>query len=632
MSKIENKIEANDKTILEVLDNKKYTVDYFQREYSWQKKHIEQLVTDLTSSFLAEYDSSHNRSEVENYNSYYLGPFVLSERDGSRSIIDGQQRLTSLTLFMIYLNNLQKLFEVNEAIESMIFSEKFGNKSFNIVVEERIPCLQKLFENGEYAAKASDDESTKNMAARYEDIESAFPKEIDATVLPFFIDWIKERVVLVEIVAYSDDNAYTIFETMNDRGLNLTPTEMLKGFLLSRFKDDGTRQKANDHWKGSIKLLHAFDKDEDQRFFQAWLRGKYAETIRQGSAGSKNEDFEKIGTRFHNWVRDNLPQLGLDSATEHDFKVFINEDFSFYRDAYLAIRKAETTFDEAMEHVYYIRRWGIANSLSYPLMLAPLVKTDDLETVKKKINLVAKYIEIYAVRRSINFKNFSSSSIRYTIYSLVKELRNKDLSVLRFDLACRLIDMSQGWAGLDNFRLHGQNRRFVKFLLSRMSAYIDKKSGGNETFVTYYESPGAKPFEIEHIWANKFDEHKDEFDQKGDFDEHRNRIGGLVLLPKGANQSYNAKPYEEKLPHYIKENLLVKTLCQLTYENNPNFNNMRSTLSLPFKAHDTFKKSDIQERQALYRSICERIWAFETEADRTEKDDRLAKSIAEVKF
>jgi uncharacterized protein with ParB-like and HNH nuclease domain len=58
---------------------------------------------------------------------------------------------------------------------------------------------------------------------------------------------------LVEIIAYSDENAYTIFETMNDRGLNLTPTEMLKGFILSKFEDSKKRQKANELWKTSMQ-------------------------------------------------------------------------------------------------------------------------------------------------------------------------------------------------------------------------------------------------------------------------------------------------------------------------------------------------------------------------------------------
>jgi uncharacterized protein with ParB-like and HNH nuclease domain len=624
MSKLQNKIEANDRTILQVLDNQKYTVDYFQREFSWQQKHMERLVNDLTESFLSEYQESHGREEVENYNSYYLGPFVLSEKDGCRSIIDGQQRLTSLTLFVIFLNNLQKQYGLSEKIDTMVFSEKYGKKSFNIAVEERTECLQSLFEKGEYSAKDKDDESTRNMAARYDDIESAFPvKEIDTAVLPFFLDWLRERVVLVEIVAYSDDNAYTIFETMNDRGLNLTPTEMLKGFLLSRFKDNSLRQKTNDLWKASIQKLHEYDKDEDQRFIQAWLRGQYAESIRAGSVGSKNEDFEKVGTRFHSWVRENLDLIGLKDASQEEFEDFIKINFVFFRDAFLKIRQAETTFTQSLEHVYYIQRWGIANSLSYPLMLASLNTSDTPHEVTQKINLVAKYIETFVVRRSVNFKNFSASSIRYTMYTLVKEIRNKTYTELKLLLANKLNEMDKTWDGIDSFRLHGQNKRFVKFLLSRMSSFIDQASGKNESFETYYESPNGKPFEVEHIWANKFEEHSDEFEQTGDFDKYRNRLGALILLPKGSNQSYGAKPYEKKLPHYIKENLLAQSLCELTYVSNPNFTKTMKEMNLPFKAHREFKKTDIQSRQALYKAICEIIWAFDPVSGKNSVGEKL---------
>ena len=124
-------------------------------------------------------------------------------------------------------------------------------------------------------------------------LASGHAAEIKNDVFPFFIDWLKFNVILVEIIAYSDENAYTIFETMNDRGLNLTPSEMLKGFLLSRFDEAQLRQKANANWKIAMQGLHEYEKDEDQRFIQAWFRAQYAETIRPGKAGSKNEDFEK---------------------------------------------------------------------------------------------------------------------------------------------------------------------------------------------------------------------------------------------------------------------------------------------------------------------------------------------------
>lgn len=611
MSKISNKIEAHDRSITEVLDDKKYTVDYFQREYKWEERHIEQLVSDLTSSFLNEYKPEHKRKDIENYNSYYLGPFVVSVKDGQRSIIDGQQRLTSLTLLLIYLNNLQKELGLSEKLESLIFSEKYGEMSFNIQVDERISCMESLFKAGEYEPKETDDESTLNMAARYGDIEKAFPEEIKNHVLPFFIDWLKYNVVLVEIIAYSDENAYTIFETMNDRGLNLTPTEMLKGFILSKFEDSKKRQKANELWKTAMQELHSYDKDEDQRFIQAWLRAQYAETIRPGKAGSKNEDFEKIGTRFHSWFRDNLEKVGIEQEDGEGFQSFIDKDFKFFLNAYKHVLTAERKLTGTLQHIFYIRQWGIANSLSYPLLLASLKVTDNSDTVLEKMDLVARYIEAFVVRRSINFRKFASSSIRYTMYTLVKEIRRTDVPELKAILQRKLDEMEEPWAGLQNFRLHGQNRVFVKFLLSRITSYIEQQSGLNSSFEKYYLNPGGKSFEVEHLWADKYANHKDEFGQESDFQEYRNRIGALVLLPRGTNQSYGAKPYSEKLSHYIKENLLVQSLCPLAYQNNPNFLSMKNKLSLPFKAHEEFRKADISDRQKLYQAICESIWGTE---------------------
>ena len=101
-----------------------------------------------------------------------------------------------------------------------------------------------LFTEG-IMSRTDDDESTVNMAARYEDVAEAFPEEIKGDAFPYFLDWLKYNVILVEITAYSDDNAYAIFESMNDRGLNLTSTEMLKGYVLSRFSDAEDREKAN---------------------------------------------------------------------------------------------------------------------------------------------------------------------------------------------------------------------------------------------------------------------------------------------------------------------------------------------------------------------------------------------------
>ncbi len=267
--------------------------------------------------------------------------FSVNPDDGKKSIIDGQQRITSITLFLIYLNHLQKDSEQKVSISELVFSEKYGEKSFNMTDEMREPCLKYLFEFGEYALKDDDDETVKNMIERYQDIEQSFPEELTQNALPFFIDWFIENVVLVEITAYSDENAYTIFETMNDRGLNLTPTEMLKGYVLSKITDKKHRNKINELWKNEIQELHKYGETTDQSFFQALFRGKYALSIRPSKAGAEDQDFELIGSRFHNWFKDNHKAM-FKLKTSDDFYNYFKNQFPFFVRWYLKIANTAT--------------------------------------------------------------------------------------------------------------------------------------------------------------------------------------------------------------------------------------------------------------------------------------------------
>ena len=106
------------------------------------------------------------------------------------------------------------------------------------------------------------------------------------------IGWL-DKVCLVEITASTDEDAYTIFETMNDRGLSLTPTDMLKGYLLSQITDDTSRQNARDIWEQQIQTLQTIGKDEGSEAIKAWLRSQYGNTA---------DDFKAIGAEFHRWV------------------------------------------------------------------------------------------------------------------------------------------------------------------------------------------------------------------------------------------------------------------------------------------------------------------------------------------
>lgn len=156
--------------------------------------------------------------------------------------------------------------------------------------------------------------------------------------MPYFIDWLIENVHLVEIAAYSDEDAYTIFETMNDRGLSLTPADMLKGYLLANITESDQRLHAGRIWKDRVSALLDLGKDEDADGIKSWLRSQHAETIRERRGGATPEDFDLIGTEFHRWVRDHEDHLGLNKST--DFVRFIDRDFAFYTRWYERLRLA----------------------------------------------------------------------------------------------------------------------------------------------------------------------------------------------------------------------------------------------------------------------------------------------------
>ena len=86
-------------------------------------------------------------------------------------------------------------------------------------------------------------------------------------------------------------------------------------------------------------------------------------------------------------------------------------------------------------------------------------------------------------------------------------------------------------------------------------------------------------------------------------------MGGLVLLPKDFNASYDDKPYEEKLEHYNAQNILVRSLHPLAYENNPSFRRLIDEKGLSFTHYpDGYPPAEIEERQQLYRQLCQLIW------------------------
>ena len=601
-------IRGDAKNIRALLGGSKFAIDYYQREYRWETKQVNELLDDLSEKFLESHEQLNERSAVEHYGHYFLGSIITSDKEGQKFIIDGQQRLTTLTLLLIHIYHQLQDAEQKGQITDLIFSQRYGRRSFNLDVPERTDCMDALFNGNNYDHNGQP-ESVVNILNRFQDIEGHFPddptSDLNVATLPYFADWLIENVYFVEITAYSDADAYTIFETMNDRGLSLTPTDMLKGYLLANITDASSRNEASNIWRDHITTLQQIGKEEDADAIKSWLRSQHANTIRERRRGAEPRDFDLIGTEFHRWVRDHENSLGLDGSS--DFGGFIQQDFAYYSHWYERLRKAGESLTDGLEVVYYNAQNNF--TLQYPVLLAPLVRSDSEDETLRKLRIVSSFIDILIARRIWNWKSTTYSTMQYNMFQLViLNIRGKSASELATILTERLNTDEETFAKNDRFSLHGMNRQQIHRLLARITDYIETRSNLPSRYLEYIGAQGNDRHEVEHIWADHPERHEDEFEHPTDFAEYRNRIGGLLLLPKSFNASYGDKTYADKHEHYFGQNLLAKSLHERAYTHNPGFLRFLEDSGLPFRAHPEFNKTDLDARQDLYCKIAEQIW------------------------
>lgn len=200
--------------------------------------------------------------------------------------------------------------------------------------------------------------------------------------------------------------------------------------------------------------------------------------------------------------------------------------------------------------------------------------------------------------------------MKYTLFQLTKELRGRNLAELSTYLRSQLDEQPESFASEPRFRLHMQNYRQVRHVLARLTHWLDSQCGLASHFEDLVSEGRARPFEIEHIWADKYEQFAQWFPHPVDFDTERNRIGGLLLLQRGINQSLGGAAYEQKRDAYLAQsaNLLARSLHPLAYKNNPSFKQLLDRTGLPFRAYDAFDPEAQHERQELYIRLAEWVW------------------------
>lgn len=608
------------RTVQQLLQSQSFSIDDYQREYKWEKENIDELLTDLHEKFLSSYQSGHSTKAVAAYEDYFLGSIIVSKRNGKNYLVDGQQRVTSLTLLLIYLHHAaeKQNYSVVGTLAPLIYSDNLGEPAFNLDIAERLPVLEALFKE-EGFSPAGKDESIKNIYARYDDILAKDLVGELGEALPHFIYWFITKVGLIEIATNNDNYAYAIFETMNDRGKPLSPVDMLKAYLLAPVEDANKRGRANQIWKKQVFDLISWggehEPERDASCIKAWLRAQYAETIRERKAGATDQDWELIGSTFHRWVRNNDKRLTLGSESKN--LALIQTHFPFFAKAYQRILHASYTYTPGLEAVFY----NAHNEFTWQntVLLAPLTVTDDEETVRRKLAATATYLDIWLMRRTTNYIRVGYSSTSYTMYNLCKDIRNKPLpqlvETLRQKLASDDVTFdgspSRDRYGITDLYLNQFTRRYIFHMLARFTAYVESHSGKPDLFPNYVDRTVKNSFDIEHIWANDYTPYQKEFDTVEEFREWRNHIAGLLLLPADVNRSFQDKPFNKKASHYAKQNLYAASLTAKAYEHQPRFLAFCKNQGLPFEPYKKFGQNEHNKRQDLVETLVHLIWSPE---------------------
>lgn len=606
------------RTVQQLLQSQSFSIDEYQREYKWGKENVDRLLIDLREKFLRSYREGDATTRVANYDDYYLGSIIVSKRNGRSYLIDGQQRVTSLTLLLIYLYRRAKEagLPLAERLAPLIFSDNFGEPQFNLDIPDRLDVLRALFRGDPFDPEGKE-ESVQTMFARYNDI-----REMDLVgelgpAFPHFLYWLLARVGLIEIATDNDNAAYAIFETMNDRGVPLSQVDMLKAYLLSAVEATDRRRQANDVWKKEVLALITAgaepDASRDQKCIQAWFRAQYADTIRERRAGASDQDWELAGSVFHRWAREHASKLHI--GQEEQNLRFMTREFPFYANAYRQIIGASETYTPGLEPVYY----NADNDFTWQntVLLAALTPDDDAETVRRKLGATATYLDIWIMRRIVNYVRVGYSATNYAMWLLAKEIRRKPIaelvSILRGKLDQDEVTFeaypTSDRRGLDEFRLNQFTKRYIRHMLARVTSFVEVESGKPDLFASYADTQQANPWDIEHIWPDDYPRFSSSFRTREEFSMTRNSFAALLLLPADVNRSYSDRPFAEKVPHYARQNLYAASLSPATYAHQPRFLEFIRRRSVPLQGYSEFRVEEQAQRHVAMKRLVHLVWS-----------------------
>ena len=612
-------IDPQKQTVESCLRSKKYYIDFYQREYVWNRETVETLLKDIFWSFENSYkqngESELSEEVMSKYTWYYLNVFITNKIDGKTFIVDGQQRLTSLTLIATYLYH--RIFDDNlkSVLKECIFSaDRYVGNIYCIDHKKRKRLMDCIFlHDGENPPTPFANTTEETLFNRYQDIKNFFNgKDFSEKKLLVFAHYFLGRLVMVELAIDKDDTPM-VFEVINDRGEALKQFEILKGKLLGTLSKDDTERYA-ELWDESIAQL----KGMEDGFFVDYLKAKFMFSTNSKLLTTINNSFHRYIFEPENDIASSLQFRPQDENAAANIKTFISQELTYYSRLYKKIR------NNSDEFLGYDNNINELNG-QYQNILAACERGDRQED--QKIHIIAKEYDRLNMLLRLNGV-YDSNDLQDFVFKLNKRLPETEPSEYRGVFNNLLIEEITQKTGKDRITslleyerflqrdFTNMDKRTLRYFFARVEKFICDGIGKEMNFSIYdisKQSSHKKGFHVEHIFSRN-QESISKFANEEEFENLRNRLGCLLILRGKDNISSGNELYKDKLKTYSNGMDWGRTLVSDTYHANVNlneFNNsFKSRHNIGFEPIADFDKNALQQRSQLLYAIVKEIWDF----------------------
>jgi Protein of unknown function DUF262/Restriction Enzyme Adenine Methylase Associated len=601
-------VKCVEPSIEAAFNNKWFLLDFYQRDYVWEEQQVARLVSDLSRKFLDQWSEEHSLNNVRSYDPYFLGPYIVHSEGNKAFLVDGQQRIITLLLMLIYLRRqlaaMPRAASKAAQLHTLIMNDRFGKKTFRVDVDEYADCFNALL-NGHNPNFDNSSAAIHRIWRAYQLIEIHFKEKLRGDVPILFAEWLLYRVSLVVMDAGDRVRADEMYQSINDTGLRLSPMDHLKRFLLSDADEDPRAFEGA--WTEMVTALEKVERGAAFAYLRTVFRARFPE-VAQMPGPSLNDATSE-------WVRVHEDDI-WPNRKNSDRARLLTDVLHPFHEVYGELLKARSQLNPRLRAVRYNAFNGMVEQ--FDLTVAALRSGDERTVWQQKASMVANFLDLFYVTQTLYDEPVEQKHIDELVSTVMPRVR---LSESVDELSRVLGEHAADWpARLDRIPdlRYDTKRRFVHYVLTRLTAWVEMGASNGEADPTerfLMRRDRDRDFEIEHLFTSAASAYAHKVPNARLYGHLRNSIGALLLLEGRENGQYGGMLLEDKLVRYRKDTRLAGML-------NPDFfRRSNGALEKFLRAKGVFQmvatydastplEPFIEARGQFYLEIAKRIWSL----------------------